>query len=63
MYLGMRDTNLPKPLADLIERHQVAHYPTNFARMRPIDLAAITTRGEQLTRALLDHYCPQLGSR
>ena len=62
VYLGMRDTNLPEPLADLIERHQVAHYPTNFARMRPNDLFSITTRGEQLTRALLDHYCPQLGS-
>ena len=60
-YLGMQDSRLPVPVADLIERSKVANYPTNFARMSAENLDAITTRGEQLTRALIDHYCPALG--
>jgi len=61
-YLGMRDTRLPVPIADLVERQQVVEYPTNFARMAPADLDAITTRGEQLTRALIEFYCLVLGT-
>lgn len=61
-YLGMPDTRLPKPVPDLIERTRVANYPTNFARMSADDIDALTTRGEQLTRALLEAYCPVLGS-
>ncbi len=61
-YLGMRDSRIPIPIADLVERQQVATYPTNFARMAPADLQAITTRGEQLTRALIELYCPALGT-
>lgn len=60
-YLGMSDSRLPVPVADLVERQQVARYPTNFARMTPYDLQVITTRGEQLTRALIEFYCPVLG--
>jgi predicted acylesterase/phospholipase RssA len=60
-YLGMQDSRLPVPLPDLVERSRVASYPTNFARMSVEDLDAITTRGEQLTRALIDYYCPALG--
>ena len=60
-YLGMRDERLPVPVADLVPRDSVAAYPTNFARMRPDDLHAITARAEQLTRALIDFYCPNLG--
>jgi predicted acylesterase/phospholipase RssA len=60
-YLGMRDFRLPIPIADLVERQQVAAYPTNFARMAPADLEAIASRGEQLTRALIEFYCPALG--
>lgn len=61
-YLGMRDSHLPIPIADLVEREQVAAYPTNFARMAPTDLQAVAIRGEQLTRALIEFYCPQLGT-
>jgi predicted acylesterase/phospholipase RssA len=61
-YLGMRDSRLPIPIADLVERHQVAAYPTNFARMAPADIEAIATRGEQLTRGLIEFYCPELGT-
>ncbi len=61
-YLGIRDSRLPIPIADLVERQQVAAYPTNFARMAPANLEAIATRGEQLTRTLIEFYCPALGS-
>lgn len=60
VYLGMRDERLPLPLADLVPRHRVQSYPTNFARMSQDDIRAISTRGEQLTRALIQHYLPDL---
>jgi predicted acylesterase/phospholipase RssA len=60
-YLGMRDERLPTPVADLVPRRAVAAYPTNFAKMNAGDLHAITTRAEQLTRTLIDFYCPILG--
>jgi NTE family protein len=61
-YLGMRDERLPVPLADLIPRHQVAGYPTDFKAMTSADLNLLTLRGEQLVRTLLPTYCPQLAS-
>lgn len=60
VYLGMRDERLPLPMADLVPRQRVQSYPTNFARMTRDDIAAISTRGEQLTRALIQHYLPDL---
>ena len=60
-YLGMRDANLPVPVPDLVDRQTVMSYPTNFATMSPGDLDALTTRAEQLTRVLIDSYCPALG--
>ena len=62
-YLGMRDARLPIPIADLVERQRVIAYPTNFARMTPRDLEDLATRGEQLTRALIEFYCPALGTK
>jgi len=59
-YLGMRDERLPVPLADLIPRHQVAGYPTDFKAMPQADLDLLALRGEQLVRILLPAYCPQL---
>jgi predicted acylesterase/phospholipase RssA len=61
-YLASRDTNLPLPPADLVPRESVVRYPTNFDAMTTEDLRRIATRGEQLTRTLVEHYCPQLGS-
>jgi hypothetical protein len=29
--------------------------------MPPVSLQLIATRGEQLTRILIEHYCPQPG--
>ncbi|BDT94117.1 hypothetical protein IFM12275_40930 [Nocardia sputorum] len=59
-YLGMNDAKLPVPVNDLVPRSRVDGYPTNFAKMSPDDLEAISVRGEQLTRALLAFYCPDL---
>ena len=49
------------PIPDLAERSRVSSYPTNFAQMSAYDLDALATTGEQLTCALLAHYCPALG--
>jgi NTE family protein len=56
----MRDERLPVPLADLIPRHRVADYPTDFKAMPQADLELLALRGEQLVRTLLPAYCPQL---
>lgn len=60
-YLGMRDSRLPLTLPDLVTREDVHNYPTNFSPVASDDLLALATRGEQLTRILLDFYCPRLG--
>lgn len=59
-YLGMRDENLPVPVADLVPRHAVDQYPTNFDAMSAADLEALSIRGEQLIRTLLPYYTPWL---
>jgi predicted acylesterase/phospholipase RssA len=61
-YLATRDERLPLPLADLVPREAVASYPTDFASMTPENLHLLATRGEQLTRLLIEYYCPELGS-
>ena len=60
-YLGMKDSRLPVALPGLVERETVAGYPTNFAPVAAEDLEALTLRGEQLTRHLIDHYCSPFG--
>jgi NTE family protein len=57
----MTDSRLPVALPDLVERARLAGYPTNFAPMSAEDLVALTLRGEQLTRSLIDYYCSSLG--
>ncbi len=59
-YLGMRDDRLPMPIADIVPREMVADYPTDFRAMSQEDLNVLSTRGEQLVRALLPHYCSSL---
>jgi NTE family protein len=59
-YLGQRDDELPTPPSDLVSREEVRTYPTDFFAMAPSALERISLRGEQLTRLLLDHYCPEL---
>jgi len=62
-YLGTRDERLPLPVADLVPCEAVAGYPTDFARMTSDSLRLLATRGEQLTRILVEFYCPELGTR
>lgn len=59
-FLGMRDGALPYRPSDLIPREAVVGYPTNFAPMKPHDLALMSRRGEQLTRLLLGYYTPDI---
>lgn len=60
VYLGMRDERLPTSVADLVSRERVHRYPTNFAPMSTDAINSITIRGEQLTRALLASYLPDI---
>jgi predicted acylesterase/phospholipase RssA len=59
-YLGMPDERVPVPVADLVPVAEVQRYPTDFSAMTEGDLQLIATRGEQLTRTLLAHYCSNL---
>lgn len=59
-YLGMPDERVPIPMADLVPLEEIRDYPTDFKAATSNHLDLIATRGEQLTRALLVHYCPQL---
>jgi hypothetical protein len=38
----------------------VVHYPTDFSAMSDADIDLLSRRGEQLTRLLIEHYCPDL---
>jgi integrative and conjugative element protein (TIGR02256 family) len=59
-YLGQQDRNLPWAPSDLVPRSVVSNYPTDFSPMSPETIAALSSRGEQLTRLLLSRYCPDL---
>ena len=59
-YLGQNDSRLPHKPHGLIPRSRVVSYPTDFSSMPQEDIDAISTRGEQLTRCLLEFYVPQL---
>jgi predicted acylesterase/phospholipase RssA/predicted ThiF/HesA family dinucleotide-utilizing enzyme/proteasome lid subunit RPN8/RPN11 len=59
-YLGQDDRKLPYTVPDLVARDTVHGYPTDFKAMTPESIDRISLRGEQLTRALLDYYCPEL---
>ncbi|MEY2512743.1 MAG: hypothetical protein QOJ89_101 [bacterium] len=59
-YLDQHDHTLPAILPDLVRRDQVPRYPTDFAAMSDTTLTLLTTRGEQLTRILIERYSPDL---
>lgn len=59
-YLGQRDSALPVRPADLVTRDEVFDYPTDFNPMTKGNIEKLSKRGEQLTRALLDTYAPEL---
>lgn len=62
--LGQKDENLRRDPciqvpSDLVPREAVVHYPTDFNPMPNQDLTLITSRGEQVTRSLIEAYWPQ----
>jgi NTE family protein len=59
-YLGQQDERLPFLPPDLVRREEVIHYPTDFSAMSSHDIDLLSRRGEQLTRLLLEYYCPTL---
>jgi NTE family protein len=59
-YLGQIDHRLPYAPVDLVGREEVYEYPTDFSPMCVEDMNRISKRGEQLTRALVAYYCPEL---
>lgn len=59
-YLGQQDERLPTQPPGLVRRDDVVHYPTDFSPMSDVDIDLLSKRGEQLTRLLLEHYCPNL---
>jgi NTE family protein len=59
-YLGQIDNRLPYAPSDLVSREAVYEYPTDFGPMSQDDINRISKRGEQITRALIAYYCPEL---
>ncbi|RSN64691.1 hypothetical protein DMH08_17115 [Actinomadura sp. WAC 06369] len=59
-YLAMQDRNMPVPVTDYVSREKVVTYPTDFRAVPAEHFRHLTLRGEQLTRVLLAHYCPEL---
>jgi NTE family protein len=59
-YLGQIDNRVPCAPSDLVRREEVFEYPTDFRAMRAEDIDRLAKRGEQLTRALVAYYCPEL---
>lgn len=59
-YLGMLDHRLPMPAPGLVSMGRVNSYATDFKAMSSDNLLALTSRGEQLTRVLVQYYCPDL---
>lgn len=59
-YLGMHDGRLPIPVPGLVARDFVESTGTSFRKMAPEVMEVLTLRSEQLTRALLRYYLPDL---
>lgn len=59
-YLGQRDENLPSFVGDLVGRDEVCSYPTDFKAMSAETIETLAGRGEQLTRILINRWCPEL---
>lgn len=55
-YLGQRDERLPVTIPDLVPRESVVGYLTDFYAMDEDSRRRLTSRGEQLTRTLVEHY-------
>ena len=58
-YLGQSDRSLPFTWPDLVIRDKV-NYPTDFRPMKERNIYLLSKRGEQLTRLLVQIYCPEI---
>lgn len=59
-YLGTPDDRIPVPIADLVPGSTLVTYPTDFRAMADGALVSLALRGEQVTRTLVAHYCPDI---
>lgn len=59
-YLGQNDARLGCPPPDLVSREAAAGYPTDFSAMSAEWIDRLSRRGEQLTRALIAEYWPEM---
>ena len=57
--LGMDDSRLPIPVADLIPRSQVLNYKTRFNALPTDAINKLSGRGEQIMHCLARHYMGQ----
>jgi NTE family protein len=61
-YLGQDDRRLKYPPPDLVTREAAYAYPTDFAAMSDEWIERLSRRGEQLTKALIAEYAPDLAA-
>jgi NTE family protein len=59
-YLGQDDSRLKFKPTDLVTREEAYDYPTDFSAMSDDWIDRLSRRGEQLTRALIQEYAPEL---
>ena len=60
-FLGQNDRRLGVIIPpDLVRREEVIDYPTNFSRMPDGDIDRISSRGEQLTRMMIEAHTPEI---
>ena len=59
-YLGQNDTKLKFPPSDLVTCKETCAYPTDFSSMSAEWVEKLSRRGEQLTKALIAEYYPEM---
>ncbi len=59
-YLGQVDSRLKFPPDDLVTREEAYNYPTDFSAMPEEWIDRLSSRGEQLTKALVAEHWPHL---
>lgn len=58
--LSQDDSKLTKAPNNLVRREEVENYPTDFSAMSEEDIGKLSSRGEQLVRALVSQYLPKI---
>lgn len=61
-YLGQDDARLAHAPDDLVAREEAYSYPTDFSAMSDEWIDKLSRRGEQLTKALVAQYMPELAT-